>query len=74
MARNHKRAKRIRFTTAELDLIRRTNMAIFPFGLVSAIGPNAVGVFGDDRVVGPAVINCIRLGPTPTCQRRSPIA
>ena len=56
MARNHKRAKKVRFTKSELALIAKTNEYINPEGIVTALGPNAIGVLGDARSVGVAVI------------------
>lgn len=56
MARNHKRAKRPSFTKTELMIIKHANDMVRPFGRVIALGPDAVGVLGDARAVGVAVL------------------
>lgn len=55
MARNHKRAKRPIITKAETAIIKQVNDLIAPFGRVTALGPDTVGVLGDARYVGMAI-------------------
>lgn len=57
MGKNHKRAKKSKLTPAERRLVEQVNQLIVPHGCrVTGLGPQAVGVLGDAREVGVAVI------------------
>ena len=56
MAKNHKKSKNPKFSKDEARLIKATNDLIHPFGIVTGLGPHAIGVLGDARSVGVAVL------------------